>query len=197
MKKGKFISLEGLSNSGKTLLCRSLPEYLHNSDLIITPFFELSSPVGRILDGYFRNKREMSPRFKAMMFSIDRRFICENGLINELKNGRNVIIDRYFYTNCVYRCLEGIDIQWLETLEKDNPLPNLTIFIDIDPQESLRRARVIKKPTPYSSELLNDARKKYMDFVKSGLMKKVNGMQSREKLKKDVATIIIEHLRKA
>ncbi len=196
MNKGLIISLEGLSNSGKTKLCKNVVRALKAEGYKIKPMIELTSPPGKVLEECFRKKIPMSPVVKALLFAADRIFLLDSYARLFLDNGGIIMTDRYTYTTYIYRMEERLEDEWLKTIEKFAPEPDLVLFIDITPEESLSRAISINKPTPYTLEFLTKIRKRYLDYVKRGEMTRVNGMIAYDYLQMEITNTIKRFIKK-
>ena len=105
-----IISLEGLSNAGKTTITRKLKNKLIRSGLNIREFLELTSEPGKALDKCFRTGVPLTPQMKALCFATDRLFLYDLKFKAYLNNGGSIITDRYVYTSYVYRIVEGVEI---------------------------------------------------------------------------------------
>ena len=147
-KRGKFIVIEGLDKSGKTTQCKILQERMaqnrHNAKLTQEP---TNGPIGNLIQNMnLTDKNEISERVLAMLCAADRMDHVENprygGIYNTLNRDKiHVISERYFYTSFAYHLN---DLPWETVVEINKPImdyliPDLTVFIDISPKESIKR----------------------------------------------------------
>lgn len=146
MKKGLFISLEGGEGSGKTSQIVAISEYLknHNIDHIIT-----REPGGISISEQIRevilNKQNttMDGRTEALLYAAARRQHLVEKVIPALNEGKVVISDRFVDASLAYQGHArglGIDeVMEINEFAIDGYMPDLTLFLDIDPQSGLDR----------------------------------------------------------
>ncbi|SHH87775.1 thymidylate kinase [Clostridium collagenovorans DSM 3089] len=146
MKKGLFISLEGGEGSGKTSQIVAISEYLkkHNIDHIIT-----REPGGISISEQIRevilNKQNttMDGRTEALLYAAARRQHLVEKVIPALNEGKVVISDRFVDASLAYQGYArglGIDeVMEINEFAIDGYMPDLTLFLDIDPQAGLDR----------------------------------------------------------
>ncbi len=144
-KPAKFIVVEGGEGSGKSTLLIALKEIL--GDKIFVTREPGGSPYAEII----RNAALKNPLAKTappettfcLMFAA--RFDnVKNSIKPSLQNGTHVIADRFDSSSYAYQVsgqsggsLENMFWGFRERLEV---LPDLYIFMDVDPREGLRRA---------------------------------------------------------
>lgn len=116
MKKGKLIVIEGTDCSGKETQTKMLVKRLEleNIKCIRYSFPNYDSPTGKIVGGPYLGKKHIcngwfkegavnvNPKVSSLYFAADRKYNI--GLINSLiKDGTNVILDRYVYSNLAHQ----------------------------------------------------------------------------------------------
>lgn len=140
-----FIVFEGLDGSGKSTQIAMLKEKLTlmGRDVYVTAEPTNSATGGLIRDTLSNNyKRESSEL--ASLFLTDR--ISHNvnpvwGIQKFLKEGKDVICDRYYYSSFAYQGLDT-DLQWLIDMNLNCPQiikPDLCIFLDVDSKKCKKR----------------------------------------------------------
>lgn len=154
---GKFIVLEGIEASGKTtqvnLLEQKFPEAVHTKNPTNTN--EIGKFVReRVLGGH----TDIPPVAYQYLFAADRE-IDQRKVIENLKAGETVISDRYFWSSVAYGIAdreglgyenyENVSLASLSVLSMYHQfiLPDLTIYLDISIEESLRRLKGSLKHT--------------------------------------------------
>ena len=144
-KKPLFIVFEGLDGSGKSTQISMLKEKLKlmNRKVYVTAEPTNSATGGLIRDTLSNNyKRE--PSELASLFLTDR--ISHNvnpvwGIQKFLKDGIDIICDRYYYSSFAYQGL-GTNLQWIIDMNLNCPQiikPDLCIYLDVDPKRCKRR----------------------------------------------------------
>ena len=147
--KGRFIAVEGIDGAGTTTQSHLLVEGLRARGLKSVYTNEpTSGPIGvlirQILKGRIvaRNPEGhiegFSPQIMALLFAADR-LDHVNTLVNPLvEEGVWVISDRYLYSSLAYQGI-GLDPDWILTINRFAPLPDLTVFIDVPVDTALKR----------------------------------------------------------
>jgi dTMP kinase len=145
MKKSFFIALEGLDGSGKSTQIKLLAEKLKGHGLkIYTTAEPTNSRIGHIIKDIFKHKMEADHRTIAALYAADRLDHLTNktdGILKKIEEGYTVITDRYYFSSYAYHGTH-MDINWVITansLSADLLRPDLNIYIDITPEESMRR----------------------------------------------------------
>jgi dTMP kinase len=143
-----FITLEGPDGSGKTSQVASLADYLRNQGYPVTVTREpggtaISDQVRRIL--MEMSNRAMHPRTEILLFCSARAQLVEEVIRPRLAQGEIVLCDRYADSTLAYQGYgHGTDLQFLKQLLNfvtGNLWPDLTLLLDIDAEEGLRRRR--------------------------------------------------------
>ena len=93
-------------------------------------------------------------------------------------NDSIVIFDRYKHSAIAYRKSEGIDTNWINTINKYAPPYDIGIYIDISPEESIKRNNSNKMNIHYDINRLRHIRDIYINYVSLGELKLVDGMLS-------------------
>ncbi len=148
-KKGKntpmFIVFEGLDGSGKSTQINMLKDKLK---LMGRKVYVTAEPTNSATGGLIRdtlsNNYKREPSELASLFLTDR--ISHNvnpvwGIQKFLKDGTDIICDRYYYSSFAYQGL-GTDLQWIIDMNLNCPQiikPDLCIYLDVDPRKCKRR----------------------------------------------------------
>ena len=64
------------------------------------------------------------------------------GIEQDIKNGVTVVVDRYFYSGCVYSAAKQnplLDIQWARQPDTHLPRPDIVIFLDLSVEDTVQR----------------------------------------------------------
>tara|TARA_B110000014_G_scaffold243597_1_gene214065 strand:+ start:290 stop:934 length:645 start_codon:yes stop_codon:yes gene_type:complete len=174
LNKSYFISFEGIDGSGKSTQARLLIERL-NSNSIETCF--VREPGGTKISEEIRNillddrAEEMSSRTEALLMCASRAQLTKNIITPELKAGKWVIADRYSDSTLAYQGGgRGIDLDWLVRLNNFATFgiePDVTFYIDIDPNIGLQRRKNISADRIESAglEFQNEIRNKYLEII--------------------------------
>lgn len=148
MKKGKFIVIEGVDGSGKTTQIDILKEKFKANDLKFHFTWEpTDSPIGSIVRNILNKRIVADEHTIAALYLADRLDHIQNdqnGMLKFLNEGTHVIASRYYMSSFAYQVSDKISLDWLIDAHKpcfDLLKPDINIFIDISPEESMRRLR--------------------------------------------------------
>jgi len=141
-----LIVLEGLDGAGKSTQVRHLREYLEGlGGLEYIHFPRYDAPVygdliGKFLRGGFGPIDMVHPQLVALLYAEDRRTAAAS-IQQALAAGKNVLLDRYVYSNIAYQCAKTASPQETEELREwifrteytdfGIPKPDLNLFLDV------------------------------------------------------------------
>ena len=147
MKKNLFIAFEGIDGSGKSTQVRLLKEKLEQAGQKVHVTCEpTGSPMGKIIRDIFNHKMEADHRTIAALFVADRLHHILNktdGMLKMLAEGYTVITDRYYLSSYAYQSAH-VDLDWVmqaNSLSAKLLKPDLNIYIDITPEQSIERLK--------------------------------------------------------
>ncbi len=141
-----FITFEGPDGSGKTTQAQLLYEYLQERGY---PVFLTREPGGTGIGDQIREvlhsleNTEMLPQTEILLYSASRAQLVGQIIRPHLARGEIVLCDRYADSTLAYQGYgHGLDLQVLQvitTFATGGLKPDLTIYLDIDVEEGLRR----------------------------------------------------------
>ena len=152
MKKGVFLSFEGIEGTGKTTQARLLSERLaeEGHDVVLT--FE---PGGTVIGSRIREilllpeHLEMSAITELLLYNAARAQHLAEKILPAIKQGKIIITDRFSDSTVAYQCYaRGIDIALIMSLDRlatGGLKPDLTILFDLDAEAGLARNRGANK----------------------------------------------------
>lgn len=138
---GKFIAFEGLDGSGQSTQAETLRDLLVKKGIQVvltkepTKDSEAGRKVREILSKSYRAKSEELQK----LFVQDRKEHLENLVIPSLKDGKIVISDRYLFSTFAFGASEGLNLEWLISLNDEFLLPDLTLILKVSPEICLQR----------------------------------------------------------
>ena len=148
-KSSFFISFEGIDGCGKStqvkLLNKNIKSMSIDSIVVREPGGNtISEDIrGILLNNDFFN---MSSRTEALLMAASRSQLTRDIIIPSLSKGSLIIADRYSDSTLAYQGGgRGIDVEWLISLNKFatyNTKPDLTIYLDVEVEEGLRRRKI-------------------------------------------------------
>jgi len=147
MKKGLFITFEGLEGCGKTTQAKMLFDFLIKQRI---PSIYTKEPGGTKIGDKIRKilldqKNDgMDYKTEMLLFLASRAENVRLIILPALEEGKVVISDRFYDSTTAYQGYgRGIDlkiIKHLNNLVVGKAIPDLTFILDIDPYEGLRRS---------------------------------------------------------
>ena len=146
MKNGLFISVEGLDGSGKTTQLTGIIKYF--KDKGIEPLL-VREPGGTAIGEKVRHilldakNTEMDSVAEMLLFAASRAQNVAQNILPALEEGRVVICDRFIDSSVAYqgygRELDVEEVFNVNLAAVRHRLPDLTFFLDKNPEASLRR----------------------------------------------------------
>ncbi|HJK92586.1 MAG TPA: dTMP kinase [Polyangiaceae bacterium LLY-WYZ-15_(1-7)] len=153
MIEGLFIALEGVDGAGTTTQTKRLAEGLRARGLPVHATREPSDgPIGMLLRQILTNRvvvpgirgpRPPSWTTMALLFAADRLDHVEAEIQPNLLDGVTVLSDRYDHSSVAYQSITGggeaETLAWVKQLNVHARRPDLTLVLDISPEEARRR----------------------------------------------------------
>jgi len=194
--KGVFICIEGLDASGKTTHAHQLVRNLQRKEFDAVYTTEPSrGEIGRFIRTYIlQRKRRVPSVVETLLFAVDRVDHVEKEIKPALENGKIVISDRYVYSSLAYQGAAGLDLKWIEEINRLALPPDLAIYIDVPPEVVVKRIRR-KKSVMERLETQRRVREVYMKFVKNGKLVPVDGNRRKDEVAKDILTVVLDFLK--
>ncbi|KAG9686659.1 thymidylate kinase, partial [Aureobasidium melanogenum] len=143
MSRGKLIVFEGLDRSGKSTQCERLVSYLSERGLPVKHrrFPDRTTPIGQMINNYLQGQSEQEDHVIHLLFSANR-WEAVASIEADINAGTTVIIDRYYYSGCVYSAAKNnpsLDLAWCRHPEEGLPRPDLCLFLDISAEDAAKR----------------------------------------------------------
>ena len=194
--KGVFICIEGLDASGKTTHAHRLVRNLRRERFDAVYTTEPSrGEIGRFIRTYIlQRKRRVPSVVETLLFAVDRVDHVEKEIKPALENGKIVVSDRYVYSSLAYQGAAGLDLRWIEEINRLALPPDLAIYIDVPPEVVVKRIRR-KKSVMERLETQRRVRGVYMKFVKNGKLVTVDGNRRKDEVAKDILTVVLDFLK--
>ena len=141
-----FITFEGGEGSGKTTLIKKINEALVKEGLdILSTRAPGATPLGEKLRHLLLKNTavQVAPRAELLLFLADRAQHVDEVIIPALAAGKVVLCDRYNDSTIAYQAgARGFDRDWVYELTEfasHSLRPNLTLYLDLDPEIGLAR----------------------------------------------------------
>lgn len=170
MNKGIFISFEGIDGSGKSTQIELLYKYITQKgyEVLLT-----REPGGTPISEKIRNiildpeNKEESGVTEALLYAAARAQLVSEKIKPALDSGKIVICDRFLDSSLAYQAYArglGDDVRIINEFAVQGTLPDLTFFLDIDPEESVKRQHLRGKLDRLELEGLAFQKKVYAGY---------------------------------
>lgn len=202
--KIQFITFEGGEGSGKTTVIEKIKKDLEKLNFTV---LKTREPGGSKISEQIRDvilnveNTNMDYMTEALLYAASRRQHLEEIIRPAIKAGKVVICDRYIDSSLAYQGYArglGVDeVYNLNLVATNGFLPEVTIFIDLDPEVGLERIKNNQREV----DRLDLEKINFHEKVREGYLMLaskfpnrfivVNGNQTREQVYEDVKKIIL------
>ncbi len=156
VKKGKFITLEGMDGAGKSTHIPIIVELLEARGVEVVSTREPGgTPLGEKLRALLLHEPMHAETETLLMFAARREHIA-NVIEPALARGAYVLSDRFTDATYAYQCgAKGVlphKIKQLETWVQGNLRPDATLLFDVPVEISLQRLASAREPDKFERE---------------------------------------------
>lgn len=177
----KFIVIEGLEGAGKTTAINYVADWLSSKNLPANKLTYTREPGGTVLAEKMRDIVKMDvagelleDKAELLLMYAARVQLVEQIIKPALAQGNIVVGDRHNYSSLAYQGGgRGIDLQLIEDIKQvslGNFKADLTLYLDIDPELGLSRARgrgELDRIERQAIEFFHRTRAVFMDLVEN------------------------------
>jgi len=208
MKKGLFITLEGIDFSGKTTQARYLISLLKKNQL---DYLFLREPGGTELSERIRRmllskgEIDICPKSELWLYQAARSQVVAERIMPALKQGLIVVCDRFYDSTTAYQVYgRGLDknfIQKANLFAADGLEPDLTILFDLPEKLAFERKRGLNR---VKDRLENEkltffkkVRRGYLNLAKNEKrrIKIVDASQSKSEVRQEMTSVVVKFLK--
>lgn len=203
--KGIFITFEGFEGSGKSTQIKLLVDYLIKNNISVSVLREPgSTKIGEEVRKILLDKDNslIAGKTELLLYLAARAQLVEEKIIPALKKGQLVLCDRFQDATVAYQGYGlGLDkrlIDELGSLVTGGLRPDLTVLLDIDVEEGLRRTgrnkdRIERRSLDYHCRV----RKGYLKIAQSSSRRvKVVRVKDIKRTHEEVRRLVEELLNK-
>lgn len=158
-----LVAVEGLDQAGKTTQAKDLRDRLrasgYKSRVVSFPDYDsfLGEEIARALQG----ERDYGPETMQLLY-VANRFERKADIDRWNDAGLIVLFDRYVASGIAYGEGQGLDPEWLTTIQGSLPQPELTILLDIAPDTTVARKKTGRDQYERDLALLTRVRDSYL-----------------------------------
>lgn len=203
MNKKLFIVFEGIDSCGKTTQAELLKNYFKSrkEQVVISP-----EPSNGIIGNMIRQALKQRITFSsnqylfdeqmAYLFAADRHDHLYNdidGVFKLIKDNYHVISTRYYFSSLAYNCENKEKFAFIQKLNDRFPYPDLTIYIDIPVEVSLKRLQERSLKEVYETQdKLTKVSQQYQQIFKDyqGKAIAIDGTQDIQEIHQEIVSFI-------
>lgn len=165
---GQLIAIEGIDQSGKRTQAFLLAKELWRNGFkaAVWSFPDYSTPLGKQLRAYLAGRSTLDHHALHLLYAANKWERAEE-LRNEIRRGRNVIVNRYSPSNLAYGVAHGLPVNWLEWLEDGLPKADLVFILDVGPDTSFKRKRERRDVHESDRDYLTKVRRAYLRLART------------------------------
>jgi dTMP kinase len=194
IKKGCFVCIEGLDGSGKSTQARLLAERLQKTRRVLLTVEPSRGRIGTFIrQSYLYGENRLSSVVEALLFAADRVDHVQNEIVPALETGDVVISDRYVYSSLAYQGAAGLSLEWIEKVNSHALRPDIALFLDVDLGTVMKRLKP-RKSVMENLETQERVRGYYLDLVKVGLLRRVDGNRVKSEIAEETFSIVQDFL---
>ena len=175
--KGVFITFEGGEGAGKTTLIHRIFEALsqkgyHLMETLEPGGCELGKDIRKLL--LHQTMSSLSPYSELFLYLADRAQHVQEIILPALESGQIVLCDRFNDSTMAYQgAARSLDLELIKNLcelAASGLVPDLTFYLDLDPEVGLKRAMMKKTYDRLEEEAIEfhlEVRKAFLSLAKS------------------------------
>ena len=200
---GVFICFEGIDGSGKTTHSRLIVGYLCSlgfDAVYTTEPTRYSLPGRKLRESFFATER-LPVEEEFRLFLEDRKIHLKDEVIPQLKDGKIVVTDRYYFSSVAYQGSRGLDWQYiLEENLKIALVPNIVLLLDLNADVAVSRIATDREEgvnTFEKKESLQRVREIYLRLAQkySNLIHVLDVNKPIQDVQEEIQNFIVEFLR--
>jgi dTMP kinase len=124
---------------------------------------------------------------------VANRYERKRAMVDAKQAGCILLCDRYLASSVAYGEAQGLDTAWLVEIQKYLPQPDVTVLLDISPDESARRKSSGRDRYERDLALLTRARNSYLRQAASGWVR-IDADRDRDAVAAEVFAVVTKSL---
>jgi dTMP kinase len=189
-----LIDLEGIDGCGKSTQSKFLMEkFEENNEKSIILKEPTSGKYGKKLWEMLSGKREATTEQILDLFVMDRKEHVDDKINPALKEGKIVLMDRYYYSTMAYQAAAGIDVN---RIRKDNefaPKPDIVLIFDLPADLAMKRVKGHSVADVFEKEEhLEKVRAAYLNLRDDPLVRIIDSTRTPEEIFEEVWKLVSE-----
>ena len=191
-----IIVIEGFDQAGKKTQSNLLAKFLKRKKrkCKIFSFPDYTTPVGKEIRNFLSGKRKFPPQVIHCLLAANR-WERSNEIKDALSKKFTIVMNRYYQSNLVYGTVNGLDLDWLENLDKGLPKENLVILLDVNTSDSFSRKKQRRDKFEKDARFAKKVTLTYRKLAKKYGWYIVNASQDKQIVHQEIQKIVSKHLR--
>ena len=192
--RGLLIAFEGLDQSGKQTQAELLRHRLTDSgrDVRLLSFPDYDTVIGAEIGRALRGERVYGPDAMQLLY-VANRYEWKLRMVDAQTAGTILLCDRYLASSVAYGEAQGVDAAWLVEIQKYLPQPDVTILLDLSPDESARRKSAGRDEYERDLALLARVRDNYLRQASSSWVR-IDADRDRDAVAAEVFATVAKRL---
>jgi dTMP kinase len=190
-----LIAFEGLDQSGKETQALRLRERLREAGrkVRLLSFPDYGTSIGEEIARALAGERDYGPDVMQLLFVANRHERRE-AIVEWLGGGLILLCDRYRASSIAYGEAQGLDAAWLEDIQRFLPVPDLTVFLDINAATAAGRKAHDRDKYERDLALLQRVSDSYRRQAGQPNWVRVDGERSKDEIAEDVFAAVTARL---
>ncbi|HEY3884199.1 MAG TPA: dTMP kinase [Vicinamibacterales bacterium] len=182
-----LIAFEGLDQSGKQTQAERLQAHVQGSgrSAHLIGFPEYDTAIGKEIYEGLHGGRDYGPDVMQILY-VANRYEKKPQIAGWLRGGAVVICDRYIASSVAYGEAHGLDSAWLTEIQRFLPRPDLTVLLDIAPDDAVRRKASDRDKYERDLALLSRVRRSYLRQADAEGWLRLDGARPKDVVAADV-----------
>ncbi len=195
IERGVFIAIEGIDGAGNTTNSTLLAQWLEEKGYKVLLTKEpTKSDIGLLIRKFLKDKR-LPPAVDALLYAADRTLHLEVEVKPALEKGFIVVSDRYLESSIAYQTAQGLDVKWIEEINRFAVKPDLTFILDVDPEVACKRKRGFGKEKFEKKEFLKRVRELFLKRAREKGYFVVDASKPVNEVQEEIRRKVEEYLR--
>ena len=154
---GVFIVVGGIDGSGKSTQAKLLAEALSEENEVLHTFEPTNGVWGKKIRDSFASGQQLTFLEELEAFTNDRIEHVGQTIMPALEAGKIVVCDRFYHSTIAYQGARAGMPQFVDSLRETQrrtfPKPDITFFLDVNPEEALERLKTSRPQINYMEQL--------------------------------------------
>ena len=192
-----LIAFEGLDQSGKETQAKALRDRLRagGAKSRVVSFPDYGTTIGEEIARALQGERDYDAEVMQLLY-VANRYERKSDIERWQAAGLVVIFDRYVASSIAYGEAQGLESEWLVSLQRFLPWPDLTILLDITPEIAVQRKMTGRDLYEGDIDLLSSARQSYLRQSEQPDWGKVDGQQAKDVVEEAIFDLVETRLGK-